>query len=246
MFSLLALSSIPVLRAIGTTVALGVVCNFVLALLVTRRPVAAMRMTMRPLHDRTRALSDPVDRARILQLIPHQGGMCLWDEVAAWDAAVDPPARGQPPRPVTSAAQRRPAARGAPVRIRRAGDGGARRPACVATPAALRDPACWSRCAASQLHVARIDDLPGELECEADVLVEGEGSQQYAFRITHAGTLLAEGRAAVMLARRPDTGARPAARGFGPPAASLEDTTCRHSCNATDRVRGRGSQRLHA
>jgi len=35
-FALLALSSIPVLRAIGSTVALGVVCNFVLALLVSR------------------------------------------------------------------------------------------------------------------------------------------------------------------------------------------------------------------
>ncbi|WP_024868495.1 MMPL family transporter [Pseudoxanthomonas suwonensis] len=37
-FSLLALSSIPVLRAIGSTVALGVLFNFVLALLVARRP----------------------------------------------------------------------------------------------------------------------------------------------------------------------------------------------------------------
>ena len=37
-FSLLALSSIPVLRAIGSTVALGVVCNFVLGLLVARHP----------------------------------------------------------------------------------------------------------------------------------------------------------------------------------------------------------------
>lgn len=37
-FSLLALSSIPVLRAIGTTVALGVLANFVLALLVSRQP----------------------------------------------------------------------------------------------------------------------------------------------------------------------------------------------------------------
>ena len=40
-FALLAASSIPVLRAIGGTVALAVVCNFVLSLLVTRRPVAA-------------------------------------------------------------------------------------------------------------------------------------------------------------------------------------------------------------
>lgn len=39
-FSLLALSSIPVLRAIGGTVALAVVFNFVLALLITRTPIA--------------------------------------------------------------------------------------------------------------------------------------------------------------------------------------------------------------
>jgi len=38
-FSLLALSSIPVLRAIGTTVALGVALNFALALLVSRQRV---------------------------------------------------------------------------------------------------------------------------------------------------------------------------------------------------------------
>jgi predicted exporter len=37
-FALLALSSIPVLRAIGTTVALGVVSNFVLGLLIARHP----------------------------------------------------------------------------------------------------------------------------------------------------------------------------------------------------------------
>ena len=39
-FSLLGLSSIPVLRAIGTTVTIGVAGNFVLALLVARRRVA--------------------------------------------------------------------------------------------------------------------------------------------------------------------------------------------------------------
>ena len=40
-FSLLALSSIPVLRAIGSTVAIGVACNFVLALLVSRHETGA-------------------------------------------------------------------------------------------------------------------------------------------------------------------------------------------------------------
>ena len=40
-FFLLALSSIPVLRAIGVTVTIGVLANFVLALLVSRQPTAA-------------------------------------------------------------------------------------------------------------------------------------------------------------------------------------------------------------
>jgi hypothetical protein len=50
-----------------------------------------------------------------------------------------------------------------------------------------------------ELHCARIDDLPGPLECEAEPLIAGEGAQQYRFAIHHRGTLLAEGRAAVML-----------------------------------------------
>jgi predicted exporter len=40
-FALLATSSLPVLRAIGMPVAIGVVSNFVLALLVTRAPRSA-------------------------------------------------------------------------------------------------------------------------------------------------------------------------------------------------------------
>src|SRR5690606_14211124 len=46
-FGLLALSSIPVLRAIGSTVALGVVGNFVLAVLVARSPAEETRCTDR-------------------------------------------------------------------------------------------------------------------------------------------------------------------------------------------------------
>jgi predicted exporter len=42
-FFLLALSSIPVLRAIGSTVTLGVLGNFVLALLVSRQPASGER-----------------------------------------------------------------------------------------------------------------------------------------------------------------------------------------------------------
>ncbi len=50
-----------------------------------------------------------------------------------------------------------------------------------------------------QLHVARIDDLAGELVGEAELLMDSETSQQYGFRILHGGEVIAEGRAAVML-----------------------------------------------
>ena len=52
-FSMLALSSIPVLRAIGGTVALGVAFNFVLALLFTRQPVVSGSMRTEDRHART-------------------------------------------------------------------------------------------------------------------------------------------------------------------------------------------------
>lgn len=47
-FALLAISSIPVLQAIGSTVALGVVLNFVLALLIVRQPAADPDAGARP------------------------------------------------------------------------------------------------------------------------------------------------------------------------------------------------------
>src|SRR3546814_16789838 len=50
-----------------------------------------------------------------------------------------------------------------------------------------------------QLHAARIDHLPGTLECEAEVLVEAEGSQHYGFRIHPPGTLLPDARDALLL-----------------------------------------------
>lgn len=49
-FALLASSSIPVLQAIGITVSLGVVSNFVLALLITRRPTR-IASTYRGIHE---------------------------------------------------------------------------------------------------------------------------------------------------------------------------------------------------
>jgi predicted hotdog family 3-hydroxylacyl-ACP dehydratase len=144
------------------------------------------------------AAGGAIDRATILSLVPHQGAMCLWDEVAGWDADAIRLRTGNH--------------RDASHPLRRGGflhavhlceygaqamavHGGllARQRGAVAAPGllvALRG---------VTLHATRIDHLPGALECEARAIVQGDGGQQYAFRIAHAGTLLAEGRAAVML-----------------------------------------------
>ena len=143
-----------------------------------------------------------IDRDQILALIPHQGAMCLWDEVVDWDARrIRLRARNHrdPAHPLRSNDRLRAihlceyGAQAMAVHggLRARDSGGAAKPGLLV---ALRG---------VQLHVARIDDLPGALECEAEVLVEAEGSQQYAFRIHHGGALLAEGRAAVMLGAPP-------------------------------------------
>ena len=134
----------------------------------------------------------------IQALIPHKGAMCLWEEVVDWNESsvrLRADNHRDPSHPLRSHGRLRAihlceygaqamAVHGG-VRARRAGE--PMRPGLLV---ALRTVA---------LHVARIDDLPGKLECEAEVLVQAEGSQQYAFRITHAGDLLVEGRAAVIL-----------------------------------------------
>lgn len=136
-------------------------------------------------------------RDEIAALIPHQGEMCLWDEVLGWDAAR-----------ITLRAQRHrdgdhPLRSGGQLRAVHLCEYGAQ---AMAVHGGLRARDVGATAPAGllvalrgvQLHVARIDDLAGDLDAEADVLVEGDSGCQYAFRITHQGTLLAEGRAAVL------------------------------------------------
>ncbi len=139
-----------------------------------------------------------LQREAILALIPHQGAMCLWDEVASWDAThirLRTRTHRDPAHPLRRGARLHAVhlceygAQAMAVHggLRAAASGGV---AQAGVLVALR---------AVALHVERVDDLAGALECEAQPLAEAAGSQQYAFRITHQGTLIAEGRAAVML-----------------------------------------------
>lgn len=139
-----------------------------------------------------------LSRERIEALVPHQGDMCLWDEVLAWDATgirlrarthADPghPLRSQGRLRAVHLCEYGAQAMAVHGGLRARQGGGPVRPGLLV---ALRG---------VQLHCVDIDSLAGWIECEAEVLVEGEDSQQYAFRISHQGSLLAEGRAAVML-----------------------------------------------
>ena len=141
-----------------------------------------------------------IDRATLASLVPHAGAMCLWDEVVDWDAqriVLRSNGHRDPAHPLRSGNQLRAVHLCEYGAQAMAVHGGllARERGTVAPPGmlvALRGVA---------LHCARIDDLPGPLECEAEALIAGEGAQQYRFALRHAGTLLAEGRAAVMLSR---------------------------------------------
>ena len=138
------------------------------------------------------------ERTGIAALVPHQGAMCLWREIVSHDASsvrLRSDSHRDPRNPLRSDGRLRAlhlCEYGAQAMAVHGGllarDSGAAVRAGMLV--ALRGVA---------LHVARIDDLTGELEGEATLLANGADSQQYAFRITHAGTLLAEGRAAVML-----------------------------------------------
>ena len=139
-----------------------------------------------------------VDRAGIESLVPHAGAMCLWDEVVAWDAqriVLRSQGHRHPAHPLRSHDRLRAVHLCENGAQAMAVHGGlmARERGSVAPPGmlvALRG---------VELQCDRIDDLPGALECEAEALIAGEGAQQYRFVLRHAGVVLAEGRAAVIL-----------------------------------------------
>jgi predicted hotdog family 3-hydroxylacyl-ACP dehydratase len=138
------------------------------------------------------------DRDQILAMIPHQGAMCLWDEVISWDSE----------NIVLRAGNHRDAThplRSIDGRLRAIHlcEYGAQ---AMAVHGGLRAHAAGARAKPGflvalrgvDLHVDTIDQLPDFLQGTATLLVDGEGGWQYQFRIEHMGVLLAGGRAAVI------------------------------------------------
>jgi len=139
-----------------------------------------------------------LQREQILALVPHGGDMCLWDEVLSWDSssivllARNHQSPSHPLRGEGGLSSVHLCEYGAQAMAIHGGLLGRAQgqPPRVGMLVSLRG---------VQLDCARIDDLEGELRCDAHCLANTADSQQYHFRITHRERCLAEGRAAVML-----------------------------------------------
>lgn len=144
-------------------------------------------------------------------LIPHRGSMSLLDTVLEWnDSRIHLVAAShrRPDNPLRSDGKLRAVHLCEYGAQAMAVHGGllAQRDGAVAAPGLLVS------LRAVKLYADRVDDLPGDLDVRAEKLLDAGGSWQYAFRIEHAGRLLAEGRAAVVAqaaSRQADAPARP-------------------------------------
>jgi predicted hotdog family 3-hydroxylacyl-ACP dehydratase len=139
-----------------------------------------------------------IERAQIMAMIPHQGSMCLHDEVLDWNGdslRLRSAGHRSPAHPLRSDGQL------AALHLCEYGaqamavHGGllAQQRGETAAPGLLVS------LRQVELRCARVDTLPGDLITSAERL-HGDGSSwQYAFRVHHGDTLLVSGRAAVML-----------------------------------------------
>jgi predicted exporter/predicted hotdog family 3-hydroxylacyl-ACP dehydratase len=197
-FALLGTSSLPVLRAIGLTVSLGVISNFVLALLLTREGVGREARGT----GKNEKGFDPSPESHapspLAALIPHQGSMCLLERVIDWDQQrirLETDTHRSPENPLRSQDE---------LKALHLCEYGAQ---AMAVHGALQaqqkgttaPPGMLVALRSVTFHCERIDLLPGSLVIEAECLQSSASSQQYAFKISHASTLLCEGRAAVVL-----------------------------------------------
>ncbi|MGO1069931.1 phosphotransferase [Lysobacter sp. CA199] len=136
-------------------------------------------------------------REDIAALIPHQGLMCLWEEVVEWDEeriALRSHGHRDPRHPLRS---------GGRLHAVHLCEYGAQTMAVhgglvASKQGAVAKPGVLVALRGVQLHLAHIDDLPGALEGIGRKLIDTGESWQYEFEIRHAGALIAHGRAAVM------------------------------------------------
>lgn len=143
-------------------------------------------------------MSLPPLNVNLSSLIPHQGSMCLLERVLEWNATsiqVETATHRSATNPMRSADR---------LRAIHLCEYGAQ---AMAVHGALKAQAVGGTAPPGMLvslrsvdfHCDYVDELPGRLVVEAQCLQASDTSLQYEFRVRHEGTLLAQGRAAVVL-----------------------------------------------
>ena len=142
-------------------------------------------------------LTPPLERSWIAAHIPHQGSMCLLDTVAGYSEALitcHAFSHTDPANPLRAAGRL-----GAANGIEYAAQAMAIHGALLAGADDAPRQGYLTSVRSVTLHVARLDDLPGQLDVQAERL-SGDGNHiLYQFSLSHAGRCLVEGRAAVVL-----------------------------------------------
>jgi predicted hotdog family 3-hydroxylacyl-ACP dehydratase len=139
-----------------------------------------------------------LDNAWIARHIPHEGSMCLLDQVESWDSqriqcragshrAADNPLRAN-------------GRLGAACGIEYAAQAMAVHGALLAPPDSSRARVGYLiSVRGTQLHVPRLDDIPVDLLIEATCITRSENNILYQFGVSAGGRLLLDGRAAAVL-----------------------------------------------
>ncbi|UCV03681.1 hotdog family protein [Dechloromonas denitrificans] len=138
-----------------------------------------------------------LDHAAIAARIPHQGTMCLLDAVLDWSATTiscRALSHTDPANPLRAAGRL-----GAANGIEYAAQAMAVHGALLAPAGAPPRQGYLTSVRSVTLQVARLDDLPGELQVTAERLSGDSNHILYQFAVSHAGRCLLEGRAAVVL-----------------------------------------------
>ena len=136
----------------------------------------------------------------VASLVPHQGSMCLLEHVIEWDdrhVVLETATHRSPSNPLRSNGRLRSLALCEYGAKAMAVHGGLRGSVSGVKP----KPGMLVSLRAVKFTRDYVEDLPGDLRVEAVCLQADAGSLQYSFVVRHGETLLAEGRAAVVLAQ---------------------------------------------
>ena len=140
----------------------------------------------------------PLDNDWIARHIPHQGRMCLLEQVVAWDEQhiqCRASSHRTPDNPLRAYGRL-----GAACGIEYAAQAMAVHGALQAPPGRTGARVGYLISVRNtQLRVARLDDIAADLLVEATCISRSENNILYQFSVSAAGRLLLDGRAAVVL-----------------------------------------------